>query len=144
MFSQGQKIFNGLIVSTLVMVIIIPHLIVEFLTEFIHVLFEVADITFEAIESSLDSLIEIVFGTDLHKTQLIVFYIIVAVLLFGVYRVARKLPAVYLRWQDKLLMDWILYKMQWVYFWRNTPFIKQVQWIIIALTSFSLLIFFAF
>jgi len=88
-----QKIVYGLGLLGIVVMLTIPDMVIELSTELLHfvfeLIFEVADVTFEAVETMLDHLVEHLFHTGLHDTQVIVFYIIVSTLAYPLYRLAR-------------------------------------------------------
>ena len=65
--------------------------------EVLHSLIELFHILFEWTEVSLDFIIDVVFDTSLHTTQVIVFYIIIAAIVYGFYRLWKKLPDFYRR-----------------------------------------------
>ena len=65
--------------------------------EILHLLLEFLHLLFEWTEVALDFMIELLFDTSLHKTQVIVFYIIIAAILYGLYRLWRKFPDFYRR-----------------------------------------------
>lgn len=60
--------------------------------EVLHSLFGLLHVLFEWTEASLDFMIELMFDTSLHTTQVIVFYIIIAVIFYGFYRLWKALP----------------------------------------------------
>lgn len=65
------------------------------LLDFLHILFEWT-------EASLDFTIEIIFDTSLHKTQVVVFYIIIATIFYGIYRLWRGFPDFYSQQKQQL------------------------------------------
>jgi hypothetical protein len=73
-----------------------PLEVLHFLIEFLH-------LSFEWTEEALDFIIELVFGTSLHTTQIVVFYIIIAGLLYGIYWLWKGLPSFYARQKANLL-----------------------------------------
>jgi hypothetical protein len=73
-----------------------PLEVFNLLLEFLHVLFEWT-------EASLDFIIELLFDSSLHKTQIVVFYIIIAGILYGLYQLWRRFPAFYDRQKKNLL-----------------------------------------
>ena len=60
--------------------------------EIFHLLLECFHVLFEWTETSLDFMIELLFDTSLHTTQVVVFYIIIAGIFYGFYRLWRGLP----------------------------------------------------
>ena len=71
--------------------------------EVFHFLLTIFHMLFEWTENSLDFIIELVFDTSLHTTQVVVFYIIVAGILYGLYKLWRGLPDFYQRQKENLL-----------------------------------------
>lgn len=80
--------------------------------EVLHLLLELAHILFEWTEVSLDFLIDFIFDTSVHTTQVVVFYIIIAVIFYGFYRLWRGFPDFYSQKKQQLrtfLSDEIAY-----------------------------------
>jgi hypothetical protein len=73
-----RKIVYGSILIAIALIIAIPDVIVD-------LLLELADVLFESIESALDTLVEHIFHTDLHQTQVIVFYLLLFLAIGGLY-----------------------------------------------------------
>jgi hypothetical protein len=71
--------------------------------EVFHLFLSFFHVLFEWTETSLDTLIEIAFGTSLHTTQVVVFYIIVAGILYGLYKLWLRFPDFYKRQKEHLL-----------------------------------------
>jgi hypothetical protein len=63
----------------------IPDTILELLLEMSHLSLELIHILFELFEMALDHLVEHVFETERRQTQIIVFYLMVAIALGGAY-----------------------------------------------------------
>jgi hypothetical protein len=74
-----------------------PLEVFHLLLEFLHVLFEWA-------ESSLDFIVDIIFDTKLHSTQIVVFYIMIAAIFYGFYRLWKGFPRFYGEKQQQLRM----------------------------------------
>jgi len=115
MISISYKQFvKVLIVMGIVIIIAMPDLIVGLLFGLVHfffeLIFEVAAISFEWLETFLDHIVEHLFETELHETQTIVFYIISFIALFPVYALWRVLPGFYLRLKNGLLRVWQINK----------------------------------
>jgi len=63
--------------------------------EVFHLFLEFLHMLFEWTETSLDFVIELMFDTSLHTTQVVVFYIIIATIFYGLYRLWKAFPAFY-------------------------------------------------
>ena len=74
--------------------------------EVFHLLLELCHVLFEWSEEALDFIIEAMFDTSSHSTQIIVFYILMSVILYGLYRTVRGLPQFY-RQQKINLLDFL-------------------------------------
>ncbi|MEC4748377.1 hypothetical protein [Methylomicrobium sp. Wu6] len=57
--------------------------------------FEFLHLCFEAVEFTVDVIIEHLFGTDRHATQVVTFYILLLFAAYVLYKMSRKLPAWY-------------------------------------------------
>lgn len=91
--------------------------------ETFHFFLGILHMLFEWSEASLDFLIEVIFDTSLHSTQVIVFYILMAVILYCLYQIWRKLPSIY-RQQKINVLDFLsdeidLIKNYWQDSWLN-------------------------
>jgi hypothetical protein len=88
--------------------------------EILHLLLEFLHLLFEWTEAALDFMIELVFDTSLHTTQVIVFYIIIAAILYGLYRLWRGLPDFYRR-QKIYVNDFLFDETQTILnYWRTS------------------------
>ena len=85
-----QQIYRLLFWLTITIFLAVP-------LEVLHLFLALLHILFEWTEEGLDFVVEVVFGTSLHSTQIIVFYIFAIVFLFGCYRAKRGFPAFYQR-----------------------------------------------
>ena len=91
--------------------------------ETFHFFLGILHMLFEWSEASLDFLIEVIFDTSLHSTQVIVFYILMAVILYCLYQIWKKLPNFY-RQQKINVLDFLsdeidLIKNYWQDSWLN-------------------------
>jgi len=138
-----QKIIYGLVFLGIVVMVTIPDMVIELSTELFHLIFElifeVADVTFESVETMLDHLVEHLFHTDLHDTQVIVFYIIISVLAYPLYRLVRVLLRYLFRILTAIPIKYADYKNQWLllrqdisYYWQKLPFISKLKWVLIT------------
>ena len=85
-----------------IMLFTIPDIIFAVLAELTHLLFEVFHLLFEIVEVALDHLIEHLFHTELHQTQVIVFYILFTIGLYCAYRLWRVGKKCYYRLKNYL------------------------------------------
>ncbi|MDO9214527.1 MAG: hypothetical protein Q7U23_11925 [Methylococcales bacterium] len=88
-----------------------PLEVFHFLLDLLHTLFEWS-------EATLDFIIEVIFDTSLKATQVIVFYILIAAIFYGLYRVWRGFPDLYSQKKRQLrtfLSDEIAYLLSYWY-----------------------------
>jgi len=73
-----QQAVNATFIFVGVTLFTMPDLVFGLVTEILHLGLEVAHLLFEFLEIALDHVIEHFFETEVHETQVIVFYIIVS------------------------------------------------------------------
>lgn len=126
-----RKVANGLAVLVVVIVALMPDTIFEWVSELFHLilewLLELTDILFEWVESALDHVVEHFFETDLHDTQIIVFYIIMACVTFVAYRLLRLLPAFYKRLVDSLIVAMEVNKVRAYMYWYSLTLADKIK-----------------
>lgn len=110
----------------------------------LHSLFSVVHITFEWIEFALEELIDYIFHTDRQQSQIIVFYLMWFIVLYGLYRLWRALPGFYCRFKEQLLVASSRYKSYITSYWREHSSIQKIKWVTSFTVSESCLAFFAF
>ena len=141
-----QRIIKGLIAIGIFIMIIMPGYIFELLVEFFHLFLELfiefLDVCFEWIESTLDHLVEHLFETDLHDTQIIVFYIMMTMLAFLVYRLYLFLPMIVKRIYQIILASFTRQKIRLLIFWEEQSLLGKIKYISLSLGVFYIWIFF--
>lgn len=141
-----QLVVKGFILTTVITVIAMPgvafglilalfHFLFEYFLEFIH-------LAFEFVELNLDKLVEHLFDTDLHKTQVIVFYVIISFVLYGFYRLCRALPPFCQQCKKKQITYWSRKKGSWLFFWREQSLFNKLKLIVIGVAAITGYIFF--
>jgi len=144
-----QKIVYSLVFIGIVVMVTIPDMVIELSTELFHLvfelIFEMADVIFESVETMLDHVIEHLFHTGLHDTQVIVYYVIVSILAYPLYRLARVLLRFLFRLLKAIPIKYAHYKTQWillrqdvVYYWQKLPFLIKLKWVLIATSTLYL------
>jgi hypothetical protein len=96
-FPNKQQILRVSFWTAIAILFAAPLEVFHLLLAFLHILFEWT-------EASLDFMIELVFDTSLHTTQVAVFYIIVAGIFYGLYRLWLGLPRFYNQKKQQILM----------------------------------------
>jgi len=144
---RSQQIrVRGLILAAAIAVIVAPDVVIGLLLELLHFLFEhfleIIHLSFEFIELNLDHLVEHLFHTDLHQTQVIVFYTIATFVVYGLYRLLRALPSFYLRCKNSLLSACAHQKASLLYYWREQSLTNKCKLIVIGVAAITCYVFF--
>lgn len=99
-------------------------------------------LVFEYLEMSLDHVIEHLFHTGLHETQVIVFYTLLVFALTAMYFLGRKLPA-YLRGLiNRQRLFWSRKQASARYFWSEQTPIDRIKIIGLSLAAISAYVYF--
>jgi hypothetical protein len=133
-----RKIFYGLVLIGVVIMITMPDVLMGFLFELVHLFFEVLFISFEWIETLFDHIVEDLFHTELHQTQTIVFYLLVGLFVFPLYYLWRILRRLSFRLKEMLLEEWALNKIRATDYWRDSSLIGKIKLIVIILGAIYL------
>ncbi|GAB6141689.1 hypothetical protein JCM14076_24180 [Methylosoma difficile] len=143
-----SKISKALLVIAILVIMLLPDVVFELLFEFFHIVWELivefADIVFEGVESGLDHVVESLFETDLHDTQIIVFYIILAVVLYVFYRLSLFIPGIYRRLKKRILTGLEMRKIRTIIYWQGLPLIEKAKFAAIGTLIVLYYVFFAF
>jgi hypothetical protein len=137
---------NAFILALVITVITLPDVVFGLLFELLHLLGELSlhalHLVFEFIESNLDHLVEHIFETDVHQTQVIVFYILVPFIFYGFYRLWRVVPPFY-RWcKRKQIAYWSRKKANLLFYWREQSTFEKLKLVVIGATVITCYIFF--
>jgi hypothetical protein len=114
----------------LAIVLLIPDTVFGLLFEISHALFEVTEEVF-------DLLVEHVFHTGTHETQIIVFYVLLALICYGLYKLWR----LSLRWYGTFKLAWARYKSEALLYWQQSSLPRKIGIVAIGLATISFLIF---
>lgn len=98
----------------------------ELLIELLHSILELCHVAFELLEVNLDHLVEHAFHTGRYETQVIVFYIIMAMLSVLLYYLWRVLPKWQRRLSDKFRSYCVTQRAQWSSEWRNESVMEKI------------------
>jgi hypothetical protein len=118
--------------------ITMPDVVIGLLFELVHFSLELLFIAFEWVESTLDKLIEHLFHTELHETQIIVFYLIVGIVLLPLYYLWRMLKRLFYWSKETLPLKWTLYKTQAIFYWQDLSLFDKTKWIAITVAAIYL------
>jgi hypothetical protein len=110
----------------------------------LHSLFSIVPIAFEWFELVLEEFIEHIFHTGRQQSQIIVFYLLWSIALYGLYRLWRTLPDFYSGFKERLLAASSQYKSHIISYWREQSSIMKIKWVTSFTVSVSCLAFLAF
>jgi hypothetical protein len=110
----------------------------------LHSFLTIVHLSFEWFELALEELIEHIFHTSRQQSQIIVFYLMWLIALYGFYRLWRALPGFYNRFKEELLASISQFKSSVSSYWSELSTIQKIKWVTILLVSLSGLAFFAF
>lgn len=131
-----QNWVNGAILAAITIIIAMPDVVFGFLIGFLHFLLElflhILHLSFEFIEMNLDHVVEHLFHTDLHQTQVIVFYIILTFIGYGLYLLVRTMPSFCRRCKQNLLAAYAFKKASLSFFWREQSLFNKAKIVAIA------------
>ncbi|MCF7965904.1 MAG: PilZ domain-containing protein [Methylobacter tundripaludum] len=143
-----QNIVRGFILGTVVTVIAVPDVAFDLLSGLVHFLFvnilHFLHLAFEFIESSLDHFVEHLFHTDTHQTQIIVFYILVAFVIVGLYWLWRALPPFCRRCKENLFSYCAHKKASLLYYWEELSLLNKIKLVVIGVAAIAAYVSFGF
>jgi hypothetical protein len=99
---------------------------------------------FESTEHVLDLMIEGLLETSTHETQIIVFYILLLGISYGLYRVYRNLPRWYCSCKQGLLAWVAQQQTDIVQYWQELPLMGKIKAWTLLLSILLYTIFFGF
>jgi hypothetical protein len=117
-------------------------ILIVFYDVMLHSLFLLVHIAFEWLEFVLDRVIEHLFDTNRQQSQVIVFYLLWFIALYGLYRVFKVLPGWYGRLKNKTISTGFACKLYILAYWDRLSLIDKVK--LAAILSLSLLCLFSF
>jgi hypothetical protein len=139
-----RKAVNLFIFASIITLIILPDVVFGLFFEIIHILLELAHMILEFIEVNLDRLVEHIFETGVHQTQVIVFYLMLSIAFGGLYYLRNLLPRVYHQSKDNLLAVLLEQKTLASLYWRDLSLINKIKLAAISIAGIYCIIFFNF
>lgn len=143
---KQQNWVHGLILAAIITVIAVPDVVFSLLAGVSHFvferIFEFVHIAFEFTELSLDHLVEHFFHTELHQTQIIVFYIMLSFAFYGLYLLWRRVPSFCRRCKRNLFTAYAFKKASLLFFWREQSLINKIKIVSIVIAAITCYILF--
>lgn len=111
-------------------VMLIPDVVFGLAYELLHGLYEV-------LEEVFDVLVEYLFDTGTHETQIIVFYLLLALIAYGLYQLWR----LFLRWYDTFKTACAQRLSEALLYWQASSLLRKIEIMGIGLAAIGFLIF---
>jgi hypothetical protein len=134
---MNSNAFRKILVST-----VLFSLFMALYDVLLHSLLITLHITFEWIEFALEEIIEHTFHTNRKQSQLIVFYLLWLIGLYGIYRLTFFLYRAYNSLKKKLVDVRWHYQLHITQQWIELTLIQQLKWATSLLASFFMVVFF--
>ena len=144
---KQQFILNSLLLVSAITFLAVPDQVLDYLLTLVHYLLEVMlhllHLLFEYIESTLDHIVEHLFHTGLHQTQIIVFYTLLAFATLGLYGLWLIVPSICLRFSQTLREHYSRKKASFLYYWGEQTKQTKVGMILLGVVSTICYVYFA-
>jgi hypothetical protein len=97
--------------------------------------------SFEFIEYSFELLAENVFNATDKQTEIIGFYLILGMSLYGAYRLFRAIPGYYQKFMNSLRITWLKYKKNTSGWWHMLSTVKKIEVASLSIIGISSIMF---
>ncbi|MBS3952330.1 MAG: PilZ domain-containing protein [Methylomicrobium sp.] len=128
---KQQMIASGLLLTLLITILAVPDVLIDVFLDLcdhaIDLFLEALSVAYDYAGMGLDYIIESLFETDRHQTQVIEFYTTIALGLFLLYGLWRYLPRFCARLVNKQREFWFRKKASLLYFWGEQSFLNKVK-----------------
>lgn len=116
-FPDKHKSYRVLFWLGVAILFVAPLEVFHFLLGLLHTLFEWS-------EATLDFIIEVIFDTTVHNTQIVVFYILIAAMIYGLYRLWCGFPDFYSKKKQELHLFLFEEQQEMLAYWQESVFNK--------------------
>lgn len=139
-----RKAVNYLLLGSIVALVIFPDVLFGLFLGIFHIVLALLHMVFEYVEVILDRIVEHIFETDLHQTQIIVFYLMLSMVIVGLYYLWQLMPEVYHRTKVILSVFWLEQKTAVIIYWREQSLIHKIRMAAIFAVGVYYLVLFNF
>ena len=140
----NRKLFYSVALVGIAIILTIPDIVFGLMLDLMHSVFELFleffHVLFEGIESVLDHLVEDIFHTEVHDTQLIVFYTLILMALGLIYSSLKLLAPFYRRFKNNIRASCLSEKEFITRYWFNLSLVNKIK--LIAITGSLAYLFF--
>lgn len=128
---KQQLVLNGVIGAVVLAILAAPGEALALMISLAHHLLEIVlhflHLGFEYLEMGLDHVIEHWLHTELHETQIIVFYVLVTIALIPLYFLGRKVPAACRQISNRLRLFLLRKRSSLQYYWDGQTLLDKVR-----------------
>lgn len=128
---KQQFVVNGSIVALTIAILAAPvqalGLLVGLGHHLLKLFWHMLHLVFEYLEMGLDHVIEHLFHTGMHETQVIVFYVLVTFGLAALYFLWPMALSAFVRLRKRLLLYWSRKKSSCLYFWGQQSLLDKIK-----------------
>ncbi|AEF99170.1 hypothetical protein [Methylomonas methanica] len=128
-----KKHFDLIFVALLTLSLVFYDLTMELLTEAAHLFFELLYESFEWFELGIEHLIEHLFHTEHHTSQIVTFYILLLIGGYISYKLWKAAPRLYQSFKRRSLEIWVRRKTEWELYWLTLTLPYKVALLVTAL-----------
>ncbi len=149
-----KKYLDLIIVAFIILALVMYDTTFELLDELLHLIFEVLHNLFEWVELGVESVVEKIFHalhiggaveylfiTERHGSQVVTFYFLMSVIVYGLFRLSVFIPRFYEFIKQFVLVAWVRRKTQVILFWRSQ---NQLQKAAVVLAAIGVVYFASF
>ncbi|MCX7096485.1 MAG: hypothetical protein NTV43_01110 [Methylococcales bacterium] len=104
-------------------------ILISFYDILLHTVFSILHLSFEWLELVLEKVIEHVFHTNRKDSQVIVFYLLWMLALYGGYRLWLVLPRYYADCKQQFIRAKRQYKAKVGNYWQHQPLFQKLKWL---------------
>ncbi|MCQ8182898.1 hypothetical protein NP603_17370 [Methylomonas sp. SURF-1] len=141
-----RKNLDLIVVGFIVLALVMYDVTLELLGELMHLMFEGLHVAFEYVELGIEETVELIFHvldvgeiveylfeSDRHGSQVVTFYILLSIFGFGFYKLWKTLPRVHAFLKLRLLNIWVRRKTELQLYWLSLTMRNKVTLAITAL-----------
>lgn len=128
-----RKHFDLFLVALVTLALVFYDLTMELMTELVHLFFELLYELFEWFELGVEHVIEFLFETTHHGSQIVTFYILWLIAGFGLYRFWCTIPRLNVFFKEKLHLTWARRKTEMELYWMTLTLHYKLLMLAIAI-----------
>ena len=134
----AKKNIDLAIIGLVVLSVVMYDVTIDLMLGLLHFVFEMLHMAFEWIELGIEHAVEHLFHTDRHGSQVITFYILWSIAMFGFYRLWKTVPRMYLTFKEMAVQAWIRRKTELTLYWLGLSPLHKLGVVVATLISLYL------